>query len=100
MAKVKITVLKRTLNEDLAARYAPPGLTLCPRFLEGQEYIAEGQSPPAGFCGWAWHDIHKCYLTLLFGGGFGQWMKADNNMVACCTDGLRPVIFNLERIDD
>ncbi len=100
MAKVRITVLKRTFHEDLAARYSQPGNVVCPRFAEGQEFIAEGQTPPEGFCGWAWHDILKCYMTLLFGGSFGRWMKADNNIVACCTDGIRPVIFNLERIDD
>jgi uncharacterized repeat protein (TIGR04076 family) len=100
MPKVKITVLKRMFNQDLADEYCQPGTALCPRFFEGQEFIVEGLTQPEGFCDWAWNDIHKCYLTLLFGGSFSRWMKADKNIVACCTDGIRPVVFNLERIDD
>ena len=27
------------------------------------------------------------------------WMKKENEMIACCNDGTRPVIFKIERID-
>ena len=27
------------------------------------------------------------------------WMKEENTMVTCCSDGTRPVIFKIERID-
>ena len=27
------------------------------------------------------------------------WMKNENEMIACCSDGTRPVIFKIERID-
>ena len=27
------------------------------------------------------------------------WMKEENTMIACCSDGTRPVIFKIERID-
>ncbi len=100
MPKMKITVLKRMFNQDLADEYCQPDTELCPRFTEGQEFTVEGLKQPEGFCDWAWNDIHKCYMTLLFGGGFTPWMKDDNNIIACCTDGIRPVVFNLERIED
>ena len=32
--------------------------------------------------------------------GILRWIKKKGNMVSCCTDGLRPVIFKLERIED
>ena len=63
-------------------------------------FIVESLDKPDGFCGWAWDDIHKYFLTLRCGGSFQPWMKAEDNIIACCTDGIRPVVFNLERIED
>ncbi len=54
MKKVRITVLKTTLDKELAAEYGIEGLTACPM------------------------------------------MKA----ICSCNDGLRPVIFKLEAIDE
>jgi len=28
-----------------------------------------------------------------------DWMKNENEMIACCSDGTRPVIYKIERID-
>ncbi|WRK52505.1 TIGR04076 family protein [Coprobacillaceae bacterium CR2/5/TPMF4] len=28
------------------------------------------------------------------------WMKEENEMIACCNDGTRPVIFKIERVDE
>lgn len=27
------------------------------------------------------------------------WMREENVMIACCSDGTRPVIFKIERMD-
>jgi uncharacterized repeat protein (TIGR04076 family) len=54
---------------------------------------------PQGFCGWAWGDIHKILVTFYKGGDF-VLTKEDNKMITCCTDGIRPVIFEIERITD
>lgn len=27
------------------------------------------------------------------------WMKDERVMIACCSDGTRPVVFKIERID-
>ncbi|MFA6363123.1 TIGR04076 family protein [Methanoregula sp.] len=27
------------------------------------------------------------------------WMKDERTMIACCSDGIRPVVFRIERID-
>jgi uncharacterized repeat protein (TIGR04076 family) len=105
MTAVKITVLKRALHENLskAHRGANALIKPCEVFADGQEFIC-GLNMPDGFCSWAWHDIFQMVLALLGGvsfdrGAFKGWMKDDNTVVACCTDGLRPVSFLLERID-
>lgn len=104
MVKCKITVLKRTINTDIVQEYCENKFTLCPKFIDGQEFITAFEKPE-GFCSWAWCDISK-YLTVLLSNGnfseglFDGWMKNKNTMIACCTDGLRPVIFKLEKLED
>jgi len=103
LAKCKITVIKKTINPDLAEAYCQKEVSPCSSFSEGQEFIT-GLDKPADFCAWAWHDLVPYLSTLLAGGSFAGeifdgWMKDDRTMIACCTDGIRPVIFKLERID-
>ncbi len=103
MPKVKITVLKRMLFEDIAEEYRTGGKALCELFIEGQEFVAEDSGPygpPVDFCPWAWDDIYKFFIALKQGGSFAADMKDDKTVIACCTDGVRPVIFKLERSDD
>jgi uncharacterized repeat protein (TIGR04076 family) len=102
MPKFKITVLKRMANQDLADKYCVPEATApCPYFTDGQEFIVEsGGRQPENFCGWAWNDIHKSYLVLRHGGGFSGWMKDEDTIIACCTDGIRPVVFEVKRLED
>ncbi|MHA2295002.1 MAG: TIGR04076 family protein [Candidatus Hodarchaeales archaeon] len=105
MVKCKITVLKRTVHQDLADEYCQPKTGLCTSLKEGDEFITESSTlKPEGLCGYAWLDIHRLVLALMTGGNFGSyswnWMKDDNTMIACCTDGIRPVIFKLERIEE
>ncbi|MGE5682669.1 MAG: TIGR04076 family protein [Bacillota bacterium] len=106
MAKCRITVLKRTLNEDLAGKYVNNPVGPCEIFKEGQEFIFRSfEGKPEGFCEWAWNDIYKTVVTLNRGGNFSTdifegWMKNDRTMITCCTDGIRPVIFHVERIDE
>jgi len=101
MATVRITVLRRMANQDLVDEFCEANVTVpCPNFTEGQEFIVEGGRQPEGFCGAAWHDIHKSYLVIRHGGNFGGWMKDDDTIIACCSDGLRPVVFEVKRISD
>ena len=40
------------------------------------------------------------YLCRTAGGSImNGWMKEENTMITCCSDGTRPVIFKIERID-
>lgn len=103
MKKVKITVLKRTLVEELVKEYAVEGLGLCPYLKEGDIFYADF-AKPEGFCDEAWKAIYQYAFALAHGGGkegfyFDDWIKQPNIAIACCNDGLRPVIFKLEATD-
>src|SRR5512142_666558 len=103
MTAVRITVLKRSLHEDLAKAYAAGPVAPCAMMEEGRSFIA-GFLKPEGYCDWAWGDLGRPVTGLLTGGSFGRgpfagWMRDDSTMVSCCSDGLRPVSFLLERID-
>ena len=56
MNKVKITVLKTTLDTELAAEYGVEGLTACPMLKEGQVFYAD-YAKPEGLCDEAWKAI-------------------------------------------
>jgi uncharacterized repeat protein (TIGR04076 family) len=98
-SKVKITVLKKLSSRDIFGDSPPmrQATEACGQFEVGQEFIvSEDGGMPEGFCHWAWNDVYKVVTTLMFGGSFSE--KKDAPIVRCCTDGLRPVIFKLERI--
>ena len=118
---VKITVLKRLSTSDVYGAETPIKIIpdfqaktigldgkvqirnhfddTCPRFEEGQEFLVDNYPyPPANFCGWAFHDIQRDITLLAFGGDV-PWSAESGVTIACCTDGLRPVFFKLERID-
>ncbi len=98
--KVKITVVKKSFFEDLAMVHRPKITSPCPSFVEGQEFLVDGINMPEGFCGWAWNDIYKLVIAFRMGASSPALMKDNNSYVACCTDGIRPVSFKIERIDD
>jgi uncharacterized repeat protein (TIGR04076 family) len=104
MSKVRITVVERTFNEEISRDYGSEGFLAgrgfgpCPNFQEGQEFILDGLSKPQRFCSWAWADIHREVRTVAFGGGF-PWVNTPDSAIACCTDGMKPVVFKIERID-
>ena len=103
MSRCRITVIKRTLNPELAEEYCVNRVSPCECFHEGQEFVC-GLEKPAGFCDWAWRDIHSFVAVLVTGGNFARgmfagWMKDERTMIACCSDGIRPVVFRIERIE-
>lgn len=103
MKKCKITVLKTTLNKELAEEYCISEPRTCPCFREGDVFTA-GFDQPENFCGWAWNDIYRFITVFLSGGNFSTaafegWMKNDKVMVACCSDAVRPVVFKIELIE-
>ena len=66
MKKVKITVLKTTLDKELAKEYGADGLTACPMLKEGQIFYAD-YVKPEGFCDEAWKAIYQYAFALSHG---------------------------------
>lgn len=103
MKKVKITVLKTTLDKELAAEYGVKGLTACPMHKAGQVFYAD-YAKPEGLCDEAWKAIYQYVFALAHGAGsetfyYGDWIRKPGVAVCSCNDGLRPVIFKLEATD-
>ncbi len=105
MAKVKITVVKMINNKDLYGENPPAAFDesrltpVCDRFEVGQEFVVDSHNCPPDFCNWAYGDIQRDLVHILYG-GYYPWMKEKGVAISCCTDGLRPVIFKLKRIED
>ena len=102
MQKCKITVLKREFYKDLADQYVPfPDFGPCDRMKEGDVFITGGpfgSECPKGFCDMAWMAIYLQATTLA---GGGKVFGLDDVHIACCNDGIRPVVFRLESyVDD
>ena len=102
MKKVKITVLRKMFNEDLAKEYGAAGLRPCPMLREGQVFYAD-YAKPDGFCDEAWKAIYQYVFALSHGVDdlfyYGDWIGKPGVAICSCNDGLRPVIFKIERID-
>jgi uncharacterized repeat protein (TIGR04076 family) len=52
---------------------------------------------PEGFCPSAWQTIYHNVRTLGFSGNI-PYFDEEGVSVSCCSDGMRPVIFKIERI--
>ena len=103
MSKVRIKVIKKCFFESLAEEYLTEGKEVgpCPLLEEGDSFIFEGSAiMPEGFCPWAWIDIYRGVSALACGGTNTPWNNKDGQTVYCCTDGIRPVTFLLERISE
>lgn len=102
MYKVKITVLRTTLNEDLAKEYGAEGFDKCPMLKEGQVFYAT-YAKPDSFCDEAWKAIYQYVFALAHMGKgskelwyYKDWIRKPGVAICSCNDGLRPVIFKLE----
>ena len=104
MNQVKITVLRRTLQEDLAREDGAEGLGPCPMLREGQVFYAD-YAKPDGLCDEAWKAIYQYVFALAHGAQdglfyYGDWIRTPGVAICSCNDGLRPVIFKLEATDE
>ena len=100
LEKVKVTVLRRLEPSEVFKKSpATPvsSLGACDVFRDGQEFIVEDLGKPKGFCNTAWVSIFADLRLLAFGGNL-PYYKEKGIAINACVDGLRPVIFKLERI--
>ena len=107
--KCRITVLETKVFPVLQEKYlADPKPGPCPCFKPGDEFLLE-RTPEKDdfyhlmngrFCGEAWDAVSRYVYTALQGGSIMHgWTNDERMMIACCNDGIRPVVFKIERID-
>lgn len=103
--KARIAVIGRPSVKDIYGDNLPCKIADsfpvdgCPVHKIGDEFIVpDDGSCPEGFCGTAFADIQRDLMHLRYGGDY-PWYKEKGIHIACCTDGLRPVFFKLERIE-
>ena len=102
MRKCKITVLKTHVFQDLADEFVKdPNYTSCPIFKEGQTFVTGGifgnEMPEDFGCAMAWPSL-EMPVNVLVGGG--KVFGFSERHITCCNDGVRPVVFLLEAIED
>lgn len=125
--KVKVTVIEKKLYPELQEKFcADPNVGACPCYHVGDEFIFERYGSADDFwhmgfntlkqsvetadgvaggtqfphCSEAWDAISRYIYTGLQGGSIMRgWMNDERVMIACCSDGTRPVIFKIERMD-
>ncbi|MCG3258996.1 MAG: TIGR04076 family protein [Candidatus Heimdallarchaeota archaeon] len=103
MSKVKISVIKKfSPKEILGYEFIRPNgkpIPIC-SFEIGEEFIVdETGNMPENFCHHAWFGLYKNVQVLNYGGGFPDW-TGEGTIYNACPDGLRPVIFKLERMEE
>ena len=101
MKKVKITVARKVSHDDLIEKYENPLEHACD-VEEGQVFIANGWVKPDDFCDSAWDSISSFVMALSYGAEdiYDGWMKNRKSAMISCNDGIRPVSFLLETMDE
>jgi uncharacterized repeat protein (TIGR04076 family) len=66
----------------------------------GEVFFADF-AKPAGFCDEAWKAIYQYAFSMSHGAEgslfyYGDWIAKPGVAIACCNDGIRPVVFKLE----
>ena len=99
--EVKITVLKRfhpsdVFEESPVTPVEPLGA--CEILEDGQQFTSRGGVMPEKFpCTTAWIALYPYVRVLSFGGDM-PWFKEKHITITSCPDGMRPVIFKVERV--
>ena len=101
MKTCKITVLRKVFHEDLAALYENRIEHACD-LQEGQVFYSVDGCKPAGMCDAAWETLISFVHVLALGGGdfYDGWMKNPHSAVVSCNDGIRPVSFLVETVEE
>ena len=102
MKQVGCTVLREQLYRDIAEKFLKDYPDVgCDMFQEGDSFLYTGGAEmPEGFCPWAWIDIYSRVAVLSAGGTYTPWQKRDGVNIVCCLDGVRPVTFLLEAVEE
>ena len=99
---MKLTIVKGFTAEEVFDGEVPDHFpetfkSPCPTHPVGQEFVMENLKCPEGFCNWAYTDIQKDLVNLYLG---TDYYRDRNANWVTCTDGMRPVVFKIERIEE
>lgn len=89
-------------DAELAAEDGAIGLGKCPMMQEGDVFYAD-YAKPDEFCDEAWKAIYQYVFALAHGSEQfydGDWIDKPGVAICSCNDGLRPVIFKVERTEE
>ena len=99
--KLKITVIKKFHPEEVFGHdmsWNGEVLGKCPIEV-GEEYIMDHHlNRPEGMCGRAWNDLYTTLSTYYFGGDYEYPEKGVTYQP--CGDGVRPVVFKIEKLKE
>ena len=97
MITQKSNSLKFT-REDNKDDFQHMGINTLIKTDHDKNTIAGGPKMP--HCSEALEAISRYIYTGLQSGSIMKgWTKEENTVITCCSDGTRPVIFKIERID-
>lgn len=104
--RVKIKVLKKIDPEIVFDGQVPTRpdsgkpYRICDAVAEGNEFVVgRDREMPEGFCASAWKSIGGSLSVIQWGGDYYPNLPR-GVAVTCCSDGIRPVSFKLERLED
>lgn len=107
--KCIVEVIDKKCFADYQARYlAPSQAGQCSFYEIGDRFVFENYGGEDTFstmgcgtqCSEAWDCISKYVYTAVNGGSIkGNRTKDERVIIACCSDGTRPVIFRITRRD-
>ena len=103
MSDVRITVIKKEFDPELADAYLSEGREAgaCPLHEVGDSFVyTGGAEKPEGLCPWAWLSLYASVNALCAGANQNTWYRNSRTRIHCCTDGVRPVVFRLETIEN
>jgi uncharacterized repeat protein (TIGR04076 family) len=99
--KVKITVVKRFEPKDVIGEdfILPSGKKVVKCGLKkGESFISIDGNQPENFCSSAWAAIYPTVKMFRFGGNYPAFKPG--TAYTTCPDGIRPVSFFVEKIED
>ena len=100
ISDLKITVLRRFHPDEVFGDDYPiekqEWMGVCHMLEDGQEFIVREGDMPEGFCSGAWVAIYPHIRMLTLGGNMPG--TKEGIALGSCNDGLRPVVFKIERI--
>jgi len=104
--RVKITVLKKIDPEFVFEGQVPARpdngkpYRVCDAVEAGDVFVVGvDRGMPEGFCVSAWKSIGGSLSVIQWGGDYYPNLPR-GTVYTCCSDGVRPVVFKLERMED